>query len=244
MNLNLRKLTGLFMLGCILLTGTTVNAAESEYQYTTVYGNKYKYNSAVNADSTSVWAHVTIATNEMKNLPAGYFGGNARLFDSAGTLLKMSGWGYNETELGGMSFMSGIYYGKGSYYGKGQVRMFNGDEYISYITNPTPIIQSKVAPANIICSTNENGETYGSEYFLNTIAIEPDLIQAQGVNGATGYVKATDLNDDYIPASPAEAVIYQNSLPSNQEIPLYNNDGETVIDTFIIDYGNTQAINN
>lgn len=81
--------------------------------------------------------------------------------------------------------------------------------------------------------TNENGQTYGpnmGDLNLGELG-EPDLMLAEGENGTIGYVKKEDLNGPQ-PKTPEEAVKLNKAKP--REIPLYDVDGETVIDKFIV----------
>ncbi len=81
--------------------------------------------------------------------------------------------------------------------------------------------------------TNKLGMSYGSALDAG-LGLEPDLIEAYGTNGAFGYVKRTDLEGP-MPNSPAEAVAQQAARPDKAEIPLYAQDGTTVVGTFVID---------
>ena len=97
---------------------------------------------------------------------------------------------------------------------------------------------------------NENGQTYGSMAGVgphNPVA--PQLVAAIGTDGITeGYVYAADLEGDSFgfgqPNNPDEAVLYMKRLEERHEemartgekylftIPLYANDGVTVIGEF------------
>ncbi len=85
--------------------------------------------------------------------------------------------------------------------------------------------------------TNKNGLSYGTAE-QSIILNEPDLILAVGTNGKEGYIKKSDLYANE-PRTPEEAVsIQENRIANNnliRYIPLYKNDGETVIGEFKID---------
>jgi len=86
---------------------------------------------------------------------------------------------------------------------------------------------------------NENGLTYGSAAFSTSYEEEPDLIGAVGVDGTIGYVYKEDLRGPQ-PKTPEEAVALMTSLDRNggiRSIPLYKEDGKTVIGEFIIGGG-------
>lgn len=90
---------------------------------------------------------------------------------------------------------------------------------------------------------NEYGQTYGLDWAGDDYEKHaPDLIKAEGVNGKTGYVKRSDL-DDYEWAevkNPEDAVAYMNKKNQRQGknyyriIPVFEKDGITEIDQFWI----------
>ncbi|TSB47289.1 peptidase M56 BlaR1 [Alkalicoccobacillus porphyridii] len=90
---------------------------------------------------------------------------------------------------------------------------------------------------------NGAGETYGSALFVESSEEEPDLISAIGTNGTNGYVKKIDLDEVTgeadKPKSPVEALKKQEERERNQdiEIPLYKEDGKTIIGKFEIYIG-------
>ncbi|MDQ0208616.1 peptidase M56 BlaR1 [Alkalicoccobacillus murimartini] len=89
-------------------------------------------------------------------------------------------------------------------------------------------------------SINDSGKTYGSALFVETAEEEPDLISAIGLDGTEGYVKKTDLDrvtgEADSPKTPEEALKKQEERERNQDIqiPLYEEDGETIIGEFEI----------
>lgn len=86
-------------------------------------------------------------------------------------------------------------------------------------------------------ATNAEGQTYGSALEARTPQEEPDLIEAYGDDGTSGYVRADDLNG---PAPTREEVLEhidaqeKGAIP-DVRIPLYESDGTTVIGTFTIE---------
>lgn len=78
--------------------------------------------------------------------------------------------------------------------------------------------------------TNISGETFGPDIYNNTDpALEPDLILAQNKDGLVGYIRKADIKDG---ASSLEEAI--NWEPRNYTIPLYLEDGVTIIGEFEI----------
>lgn len=96
--------------------------------------------------------------------------------------------------------------------------------------NAKPILR----PAPVY-KTNENGQTYGTDQNATSLATEPDLISALGVDGTLGYVRSVDLIEE-MPKTPQEALAEQNKRKPGdvRQIPLYAVDGKTVIGIFNI----------
>jgi len=84
---------------------------------------------------------------------------------------------------------------------------------------------------------NENGMSYGSGAAIDADDPGPDLIAAHGTNGRCGFVRASDRRQD-LPRSPEEALAYMADVdPDGRDIPLYAQDGVTVIGSFHIGPG-------
>ncbi|NBH63026.1 hypothetical protein D1155_15405 [Anaerotruncus sp. 80] len=77
--------------------------------------------------------------------------------------------------------------------------------------------------------TNEAGDTYGS---IVTQTEVPDLIAAVATNGQNGFVKEADFFGE-LPKNPEEAIQLQKEQ-KDRIIPVYKNDGITVIGEFVI----------
>lgn len=86
---------------------------------------------------------------------------------------------------------------------------------------------------------NENGQTYGAYPYGATV--EPDLVLADGENGVTGYIKASDLGSSA--SSPEEAIASQDAVKDvgYKSIPLYEADGKTVIGEFRLYYSDPEC---
>ena len=84
---------------------------------------------------------------------------------------------------------------------------------------------------------NENGLSYGSGAGVDEDDPGPDLVAAIGTNGRCGFVRASDREED-IPGDPEEALAHLAELdPDGRDIPLYAQDGVTVIGSFHIGPG-------
>jgi hypothetical protein len=91
-----------------------------------------------------------------------------------------------------------------------------------------PGVSDNPAPA---WPANANGQTYGSLLKSTSSATDPDLVQAIATNGEAGYVYASELNPA-APSSPAAALAQQAANKTAQYIPVYEQDGTTVIGQF------------
>ena len=85
---------------------------------------------------------------------------------------------------------------------------------------------------------NPQGKAFGSALEAKTPADEPDLILAQGTNGKIGYILKSDARGPE-PRTPAEAIALTNQKfrtqePQTSTIPLYSEDGVTVIGEYLI----------
>ena len=82
---------------------------------------------------------------------------------------------------------------------------------------------------------NENGMSYGSGAGIDEDDPGPDLVAASGTNGRCGFVRAADRRQD-LPRSPEEAAAYTADHDRDgRDIPLYAQDGVTVIGSFHLD---------
>ncbi len=85
---------------------------------------------------------------------------------------------------------------------------------------------------------NGRGETYGPAGFEEWLG-EPDLELAQGKNGEAGYLRRSELDEATGAGrvhSPEEALAWNEYVRERGpvEIPVYREDGETVVDWFVI----------
>ena len=71
---------------------------------------------------------------------------------------------------------------------------------------------------------NENGMSYGSGAGIDEDDPGPDLVAAAGTDGRCGFVRASDRDRDEEPSGD----------PEGRDIPLYAQDGVTVIGSFHI----------
>lgn len=204
----------------------------------TVYGYTYTFYSAIgyfHGPFDGIQGATGVETST--GLPTGYIGTRTRIYSSSADLVQINEWEYScENAMGALRFG---YHDPSStpeysyYYSRGQVQLYNGDGYTQYNCSRTPNLPAEETES-ISIELNAAGEIYGSELLLEMIGVEPDLISAVGQNGAEGYIKRTDL-DYNLPSNPAEAMEYMANRPARRTIPLYAEDGVTVLGSFVID---------
>ena len=82
---------------------------------------------------------------------------------------------------------------------------------------------------------NARGNTFGKMPAEGPARGMPDLVAVVGVTGKSGYVRADDLGiNDEPPSSPEEA-LRQQAEREDGEVPVFAEDGTTVIDSFGIE---------
>ena len=222
-------LTVLVLILSLSITSLAVTSTQSAIKTATVYGHTYEYYSTIACSDTHLWGYVH-AKAEAK-VPAGYIGINTTLYNSNGALINSSGWRYNNAELLGMGISSGAIENPGTYRTKGSVKFYNGNDYYTYTVSSTPYLTfGSRSAANL--SINSKGLTYGSDMEITSINMVPDLILAVGTNGVEGYVYSSDLYGENASLSEVKASL--NEPLTNHYIPLYKEDGSTVVGMFEI----------
>lgn len=222
---------GAIVLACVLVLPAIAYAVEGSVSTATVYGKHYQYSSGAYKNSSYVWGGVSIHTTS-GTVPAGYMGTCPRLYYSNGALAIAGPWYYTDSVSSGFGDLTPFSRAVGTFYGRGQVRMYNGNGYTTYTSTASPNIQrSSASPIR----TNDSGQTFGSGLYFDERDL--DYIEAVGINGLTGYVKTSDLDPFPIPNTPSEAVALQAEASDVRVIPVYDYDGTTVIDEFVVQQG-------
>lgn len=152
-----------------------------------------------------------------------------------GQLWLAEGWHYSNGTQNGLyaEYFTWFTSRRGKVFAQSVFGLYNG---VGYTDHTAPATTTKnlatvtrsmeeMAPIQREFAINENGQTYGSGWIAET----PDLIKAIGVGGVSGYVYNADLLSLGDKSSP-------NDMPSAipDFIPLYAEDGETVIGKFLI----------
>ncbi|KMZ43134.1 MULTISPECIES: hypothetical protein [Bacillales] len=234
----------------LFLITTPASADTSSDPYNVrVKGIDYSFTSAVwerfgtGGRDDSVEAVVSIDT--ARNVPIGYMGGQAFLYDDNGTLKTASSMEYNDSKVAGWIGYSPRIITPGRYYAQSRAEFYNGNGYTKVTgykspkqeligssfakeTETSPIIEALLSRDEY--DVNDNGETYGSGLSEESVGEFPDLISAVGTNGEEGYVRAEDLTPK---VKTIQEALEQNHDKGNvQIIPLYDVDGETQIGEF------------
>ena len=85
---------------------------------------------------------------------------------------------------------------------------------------------------------NQRGQTYGSDALVDSPDEGPDLVSVVGDHGTCGFVLAEELaGPDF--SSPEQALAWQSDVlrQGPPSIPVYDVQGETVVDTFTLSLG-------
>lgn len=223
-----KKRLAMALLCCLMLASSVIVQAYTESNwliFPSVEGVGYQGKTTLHDNGSSMWANAT--TKASKGVAAGRMGSLARLYLN-GSVVKSTNAVYNGSGAQSIIASTPTNSTRGNYYAGG----------ISYIYNPATgryrtnsLLNSPaqtLSEADVV--RNENGEIYGSECDLLPCGIQPDLISAIGVDGTEGYVRDEDIN--YAPQTLEEALTYTSI---NREIPLYEEDGETVIGSFLVE---------
>ena len=242
------------LITCVLLVSlipitSFANTSSSFYKTPTINGYNYSFTSEVwdryNPNGGGYTAEAVSAIKADDNVPEGYMGGQARLYNSSGALEASSSWTYNTSKISLIWVYSPRISTDGKYYAQNKAEFYNGDGYDRYTGYKSPILTLSSSSSLKATKTyeginsfmlqtkyavNSRGETYGSSLSEYAIGVEPDLISAIGTNGIEGYVKADDLSPTY---SSTEEAIEQNGKNGDiRTIPLYDVDGTTILGEF------------
>lgn len=226
-----------FTMACLLIVFFQLNVFADSTQCleknVTVCGYTYCYYCGVGTENGSIRAYATVISPTKVNYPTGYYGINARLYNESGTLISGDNWIYNpDSYTYGRTVYSNSTSTSGTYYSKAQMKFYNGNGYNTYTCNTSPYMQRDIGVPMEEYKINENGQTYGSDFYAETIDEMPDLIRVLGINNREGYVYRTDLH--WEPENLEDVLEYISLGNISRSIPVYLEDGITVIDSFEI----------
>lgn len=241
LNKKYRKYISILIALVILILNTSIVKAEiaySSYLQHNIYSYTYYDRAAVHTNSTSGWASTEIYTSGYTNVPVGYMGAASQLLTVQGAICRVASMVYNSTSTSALGVSTTTHSSSTGYYSIGITAYYNGSGYTNYMTTTTPtlylgssLLSSSLNAPVIEYAENDNGQTIGSAYIAAVSGEMPDLVMAVTVDGKTGYVYAGDIAYD-MPANPEEAVAMNAVAASNPTIPVYAEDGTTVIGYF------------
>lgn len=198
--------------------------------------NSFQGYASCSANSPYVTGSATMTRRDGKAIAVGNVGSKVYLFDATNDTLKaMTKVEYNSSSINIYLKMTAITGTDGyNYQASADLYGWDGSDYVMEKTGKTPYSPLKMAHILSTYGVNEYGQAFGG-MSVQDFGIELDLIRAYGINNEIGYVYASDLDVDFIASNPEEAIKYENSKPSSIEIPVYDVDGKTIIDTFVIE---------
>ena len=202
----------------------------SDFKTFTVDGNSYKNRTITTASSLGAYGSTYTIYNGSSNLAPGRIGAHANLYNASGKVVKTAGWSYNAEYTTYFNVTTPRITTAGQYTTKGTSRVYSGGSYVSKSAYESPV--GTVKRLNISISDEELAER---QHLYET----KNMIPAVGEDNMEGYVSLIDLYDENNqPKTPQEALAIQRKRQSLKEvsIPLYDNDGETVIGEYIINY--------
>lgn len=253
-----------FVLALVLCAGLCASAAAAGQEIAQYHSkpvarvefSRESWTSLYRNGDTSGWGAEWLRNKDGEILPAGSLGVEARLYNKDGELVSSTGMRYN---IQPASFVSAVtpavsdaycsfghlrstYYEEDDCFDVDNDTRVTADGSIGY----SPELGRFKCPENLMTVIQEHedgyprndlGETYGSALLLAArrqgYGFTPVLIAAVGTDGVHGYVREADLNP-YLDTRK-DAVEYMSKLEENRVIPLYKEDGKTVIGTFVLD---------
>lgn len=229
-----RSLLTYCMIICCIATSILPTHASSVLSTTsqaTVYGRTYNYHASLSATTDSLIGIVSVSSSE--TIPIGYMGCQVQIFSATepGHFVTISDMRYNSTACPAMSSLvqlTDVSQSDGYFYSIGYVELFNGNGYSELTTTRTPnIAVTSTLARNALDSVPALGQSPTAS------TADHGLLPAIGQSGICGFIKVEDIARPNI-SSPEEAIAYMENLPAQRTIPLYDSDGVTVIDSFLI----------
>ncbi|MDI6707263.1 MAG: hypothetical protein QME73_13590 [Bacillota bacterium] len=242
--LKMNKKTTFFSIVLVLLLVTAISAfaadTASPYKEFDVNGDTYKNRAEIMDYSSGLGglqARTYVGRVSSGSVPAGYLGVKCGLYaDNNGTLVSSTDWIYSSVSCVGFSSGGDLYKQSGNYYSRGSSRVYDGDGYVTTSTYRSPSTSAGSKTINEF-NVNNNGQTYGNGIEADAIGYDPELIEARSIDGTIGYVYASDLEGDFVPQTPEEALAWQSqkkNIGKDRIIPVYAQDGKKIIGEFVI----------
>lgn len=208
------------------------------------YGNTYHGMTSATSTGRLIQATATTVTLDGTSVPVGYAEVTAVLYRGS-DIAAQTGPKYNTVVATGVTATTPQAGGSGNYTGVGTSGCWNGSSY-EQVTTTTPVLQiagSRSTDAALFESLsvedkqvyiNESGETYGTALASDLSNVEYDLVSAIGIHGIKGYIRSADRPQS---ASSPEEALARMQVAQDQYIPVYEADGITIVDEFLIGSG-------
>ncbi|MHB9094618.1 MAG: hypothetical protein ACYC21_08080 [Eubacteriales bacterium] len=138
---NLKVTVCAFMVGILMSISAVIAyaaTAESPWGYYGPYLNySYQNKASIVTGSSSVSAYTDVQNQAFANVPTGYMGAKAMMYNSSNSLVAQSDYRYNTQPLYSMSQSTSITT-HGTYYSKGLTQAYDGNGYVTYTTFASP----------------------------------------------------------------------------------------------------------
>jgi len=128
-------LTTALIVGTVAVAGATVEDSNS-FNYGPVDGVSYGNQSAIS--NTPLYGFAGAWTSNNQDVPAGYIGVAANLYESNGVKCEGTTYSFNPSSSSGWSNATSGNCGATYYYGSGNTSAYNGDGYNNYATYLSP----------------------------------------------------------------------------------------------------------
>lgn len=140
------KIFGVIMTCVVLISTISTTAfadtASPTYKTPKISGHEYSFTSEVWTRYVPNVGYTVEAVAPIKadvNVPTGYMGGQARLYNSSGSLKASSSWTYNPSSTSAFFVYSSRISTAGQYYAYNQAEFYNGSGYTRYTGYQSPI---------------------------------------------------------------------------------------------------------
>lgn len=194
------------------------------------------YTAQVSCWTSSGTGNARGTVQSSKSVGNAYMGANVVLGSGSTVVNRTQSYNTTATSLYSIATSGGGY---SQYYGYIDGLAWNASGYYqAFATTSTITISAYSALDHNGWKVNSSGLTYGALNYLTDDGHGlPDLIEVLGINGNVGYVYKSAWNG--VEAStPEEALelIEQGSVT----LPVYDSEGQTVIDSFIVYYAGSE----
>lgn len=184
--------------------------------------------------------------NTSSKVPGGYIGAHTALYkEGSGTAVSSSSWAYNGSSTNYFQRTAQTKSAKKgtNYRTHGTMKCYNKStgSYVGVTLNKSPYVTYSLDEENIddeYLSYKTMNLTISEDEKEERVEMyeEKGMIAAEGLNGKEGYISLEDMGVYENPETPEEALKLQeenlNKYGDYKDIPVYDEDGVSVIDTF------------